>query len=69
MGAMRMQMSELECCPRCAGHLVETLDAAGQGCGAGVGADRDGPGGLRECGCGDACACAQADSWSSTPNG
>lgn len=39
MGAMRTEMTEFECCPQCAGHLFEALDAAGvsgdSGCMAG----------------------------------
>ena len=29
MGTMRPEMTELECCPQCAGRLVEALEAAG----------------------------------------
>jgi hypothetical protein len=35
MGAMRTEMSELEGCPQCTGHLFEALDAAGVSCDAG----------------------------------
>ena len=38
MGAMRTEMTELECCPQCAGHLFEALDAAGVSGDSGVAA-------------------------------
>lgn len=63
MGTMRPEITELECCPQCAGRVVEALDAAGRA------TDRDEPDGYCGCGCGDDCVCAQADSCSSIPSG
>ncbi len=66
MCAMRAEMTELECCPQCAGRLLEALDAAGLDSGAGCAA---GTGLTDGCGCAEDCACAQPDRRSRIPIG
>lgn len=65
MGAIRSGLMELECCPQCAGRVLEALDAAGVSCDSGCLADCEGA----DCGCAEACACLQPNSCSSTPSG
>ena len=48
MDRMQADVSELECCALCAGHVVEALDAAGV-----ASAGNDG------CECGDYCRCSR----------
>lgn len=67
MGAMRPDMAELECCPQCAGRMLEALDAAGVDCCTPETGDCDCCG--EGCGCGQARGCAQPGSSDRNPSG
>ena len=66
MCAMPVEMTEFECCPQCAGRLLEALDAAGLDGGAGCAADTGSADGCERA---EDCACAQPDRRNRMPIG